>query len=176
MEEDRLKIIKAGPEEKGARIDVFIAKMLYLTRTNIQNAVESGNVKIGDKIIRKNSYRLKGNEEISVELLPREETTMTAENIPLDIIYEDDDVILLNKPAGMVVHPAYGHNSGTLVNALLGHCKKLSQIGGVSRPGIIHRLDKNTSGLLLAVKNDEAHVFLSAQMKERKIKRMLKNT
>ena len=125
-------------------------------------------MRAGVKIIGKN-YKLKGGEEISAELPEPEELSAEPENIPLDVVYEDDDVIVVNKPQGMVVHPADGNRNGTLVNALLYHCKGgLSAINGVIRPGIVHRIDKDTSGLLAAAKNNEAHIKLAEQLKERK--------
>lgn len=120
----------------------------------------------------KASMRLTGGEEVVVTMPPVEETDLIPEQIPLDILYEDDDMLVVNKPAGMVVHPAAGHESGTLVNAVLAHCPNLPGIGGERRPGIVHRLDKDTSGLILVAKNDEALRYLQGQFKKRTIEKV----
>lgn len=161
-------ILTAKPEDKGIRIDKFLSENSELSRSYAAKLCEDKFVRAGEKIIGKN-YKLKGGEEISAELPEPEELSAEPENIPLDVVYEDDDVIVVNKPQGMVVHPADGNRNGTLVNALLYHCKGgLSAINGVIRPGIVHRIDKDTSGLLAAAKNNEAHIKLAEQLKERK--------
>ena len=161
-------ILTAKPEDKGIRIDKFLSENSELSRSYAAKLCEDKFVRAGEKIIGKN-YKLKGGEEISAELPEPEELSAEPENIPLDVVYEDDDVIVVNKPQGMVVHPADGNRNGTLVNALLYHCKSgLSAINGVIRPGIVHRIDKDTSGLLAAAKNNEAHIKLAEQLKERK--------
>ncbi len=161
-------ILTAKPEDKGIRIDKFLSENSALSRSYAAKLCEDKLVMAGEKLIGKN-YKLKGGEEISAELPEPEELSAEPENIPLDVVYEDDDVIVVNKPQGMVVHPADGNRNGTLVNALLYHCKGgLSAINGVIRPGIVHRIDKDTSGLLAAAKNNEAHIKLAEQLKERK--------
>ena len=153
------------PSDAGERLDRYLARELPdLSRSALQRLIESGGVRVRGESLPK-SYRLRGGEDISVEPeLPRE-TAVLPENIPLDVVYEDADLLVVNKPKGMVVHPAPGNESGTLVNALLWHCgDSLSGVGGEKRPGIVHRIDKNTSGLLVVAKNDLAHAGLSAQL------------
>lgn len=154
------------------RIDKFIADETEdISRSFAAKLCADGLVKANGERIGKN-YRLRGGETITVSVPEPEEVRALPENIPLDVVYEDDDLIVVNKPQGMVVHPAPGNESGTLVNALMYHCgSSLSAINGVIRPGIVHRIDKDTSGLLVAAKNNEAHLCLSAQLKERKAMR-----
>jgi 23S rRNA pseudouridine1911/1915/1917 synthase len=161
-------IITAGG--KADRLDHFLAekKEIGKTRSQIHKLIEDGFVEV-NKEIPKPGYRIKKDDRIQVTLPPPVKAEVKAENIPLDIVHEDRDLIVVNKPRGMVVHPAAGNYSGTLVNALLYHCKDLSGIGGVLRPGIVHRLDKDTSGLMVAAKNDHAHQVLSRQFKAKKI-------
>lgn len=149
------------------RIDKFLADSVEdLTRSALAALIEKGNVTVNGKSILKN-YKLKAGDNIILEISEPAEYKAKAENIPLDIVYEDNDLIVVNKPKGMVVHPAAGNYNGTLVNALLYHCKdNLSGINGVLRPGIVHRIDKNTSGLLIVAKNDKAHKSLAQQIKE----------
>ncbi len=159
-------------EQAGKRLDVVLAEQLPLTRSAVQGLMESGAVTVGDKSIPKN-YRLRGGEEVAVCLPEATPCDAIAQEIPLDIVYEDDHLLVVNKPKGMVVHPAAGHADGTLVNALLAHCGDgLSGINGVLRPGIVHRIDKDTSGLLIVAKNDEAHQGLAAQIKEHSFTRL----
>ncbi len=150
----------------GERIDKAICNLNKdFSRSAIQKIIEKGNVSVNSKIISKN-YKVKLNDKISILLPENTELEITAENIPLDIRYEDNDLLVVNKPKDMVVHPAAGNYNGTLVNALLYHCKdSLSGINGVIRPGIVHRIDKDTSGLLIVAKNDFAHISLSEQIK-----------
>ena len=163
--------ISVSKEEEGKRLDVFLMeKQPEYTRSRIQNLIKEGRVKVRGKEMKAN-YRVKDGDEIVMVIPAPKEITVKPENIPLDIMYEDADIVVINKPVGMVVHPAAGHYSGTLVNALLFHCKDLSGIGGKLRPGIVHRLDKDTSGILVAAKNDTAHLSLSEQLKERAVKR-----
>jgi len=160
-------------EEKDAakRLDVFLAEVTGITRSQIQKAITEGLVKIDERVVSKANYRLKpGQKIVFVPPIPQE-SELNPEAIPLDILYEDKHLIVVNKAAGMVVHPAPGHEQGTLVHALLHHCQDLSGIGGVKRPGIVHRLDKDTSGVLLVAKNDVAHLELSRQFKERLIEK-----
>ena len=160
--------LTAEPCDEGERLDKFISDNSDISRSFAAKLCEDGSVSVSGKAIRKN-YKLKGYEEIEILVPEAAEPTAEAEDIPLDIVYEDSDVIVVNKPQGMVVHPAAGNYSGTLVNALMFHCGgELSAINGVIRPGIVHRIDKDTSGLLVAAKNNEAHLKLSAQLKERK--------
>ena len=160
-------ILKA--EQGGERIDRFIAdRAEEISRSYAAKLCSEGRIKADGKAVDK-KYKLKGGEEITIDVPEPETVELVAEDIPLNIVYEDEDLIVVNKPQGMVVHPAPGNESGTLVNALMYHCgESLSAINGVIRPGIVHRIDKDTSGLLVAAKNNEAHLFLSAQLKERK--------
>jgi 23S rRNA pseudouridine1911/1915/1917 synthase len=160
------------PEElAGARLDQALTKLADdLSRAAAQRLIEAGMCLLnGAK--SKSAARVAEGDELQVTILPPEPTKILAEDIPLDVVYEDADLIVINKPSGMVVHPAVGHPSGTLVNALLAHCDDLSGIGGELRPGIVHRLDKETSGLLVAAKNDQAHRHLSQQIETRAAKR-----
>ena len=154
-------------ESSLVRIDKFLAKNLEnMSRNYIQKMFETGNITVNNKIVNKN-YILKIGESVQINFPEPEKLEINAEKIELDIIHEDDDLIVINKPQNMVVHPAPGNYSGTLVNALLNHCKdSLSGINGILRPGIVHRIDKNTSGLLVVAKNDNSHNFLSAQIKD----------
>ena len=149
------------------RIDKFLSDNIDdITRSAVVSLIEKDNVKVNEKAVSKN-YKLKAGDSVDVIIPDPVEYEAKAENIPLDIIFEDDDLIVVNKPKGMVVHPAAGNYEGTLVNALLYHCKdNLSGINGVLRPGIVHRIDKNTSGLLIVAKNDNSHRFLAEQIKE----------
>lgn len=157
---------------KGNRIDKFLSACFPdLSRSQIQKLILSGNVSCDDVVILDNSFKVKENDAYQIFVPPVVEAEPKPENIPLNIIYEDNDLIVVDKPAGMVVHPAPGAYNATLVNALLYHCQDLSGIGGVKRPGIVHRIDKDTSGLLVVVKNDLAHRFLSEQFFEHSIER-----
>ncbi len=162
-------ITLTAAENKGERIDKFISDSAdNISRSYAAKLCTDGLVLVNGKAADKN-LKLKGTETIEVSLPEPETIELKPENIPLDIVYEDNDVIVINKPAGMVVHPAPGNENGTLVNALLYHCgDSLSAINGVIRPGIVHRIDKDTSGLLVAAKNNEAHLKLSEQLKARK--------
>jgi len=160
-------VLTALAEDSGSRIDKYISdNIAELTRSAVQGLIEKGMVTSGGKAVSKN-MKLKGGEEIIVDIPEPEPMDAVAEDIPLDIVYEDNDLLVVNKPKGMVVHPAHGNYSGTLVNALLYHCgDSLSGINGVIRPGIVHRIDKNTSGLLIVAKNDASHLKLAEQIKE----------
>ncbi|MBQ2746510.1 MAG: RluA family pseudouridine synthase [Clostridia bacterium] len=158
-------------EQSPKRIDAYLSDVLELTRSHAARLLEQGCVRVGDKTAGK-SQKVKMGDNITVVLPDPVPLDVTAENIPLDIVYEDDDLLVVNKPKGMVVHPAAGNYSGTLVNALMYHCRdNLSGINGVLRPGILHRIDKDTSGLLLVAKNDAAHVCLAEQIKEHSLTR-----
>ena len=164
--------MKINSENAKKRLDVYVFEALGVTRSSAQNMIEEGLVTVNGKAEGKN-YRLREGDEIEIEEQEPKELNVEAENIPLDIVFEDEDIVVINKPSGMVVHPAPGNESGTLVNALLYHCKgSLSGINGVVRPGIVHRIDKDTSGLLVVAKNDESHVFLSSLLKDHGIKRI----
>lgn len=152
-------------EDLGVRIDKYISDNIALTRSAVQGLISRGAVTADGKAVSKN-YKLRGGEMITVEIPEPEPMDAVPENIPLNIVYEDDDLLVVNKPKGMVVHPAHGNYTGTLVNALLYHCGgSLSGINGVIRPGIVHRIDKNTSGLLIVAKNDASHLKLAEQIK-----------
>lgn len=153
-------------EEASARIDAYLSEQMEITRSAVQKLIENGSVTVNGNVVGK-SYKLKKCDNISVLVPDPVELSIEAEDIPLDILYEDDYLLVVNKPKDMVVHPAPGNYSGTLVNALMFHCKdSLSGINGVMRPGIVHRIDKDTSGLLMVAKNDIAHQHLAAQIKE----------
>lgn len=158
---------------KGLRIDKFLALSFPdMSRAQLQRLIKSGNVSCDDNIIIDSAFKVRENDIYQVYVPPAVEAEPLPENIPLDIVFEDNDLIVVNKPAGMTVHPAPGAYSGTLVNALLFHCgASLSGVGGVKRPGIVHRIDKDTSGLLVVAKNDMAHRFLSEQFFEHSIER-----
>ena len=158
---------------EGERLDAFLARSVPdLTRSAAQRLLEEGAVTVSGRPARKNDRTAPGM-EISVTLPQPEPPDVRPENIPLDVVYEDDDVIVVNKPVGMVVHPAPGHPDGTLVNALLYHCgSSLSGINGVLRPGIVHRIDRDTSGLIIAAKNDRAHLALAAQLQDHTLARV----
>ena len=163
MEDIKIRVLE---EQAGQRIDKFLTKEFSdFSRTQVQLLIQNQNVKVNDKNI-KASYKLELDDTIDIHIPKPENTDILPEHIPLDIVYEDADVIVVNKPSGMIVHPSAGIYSGTLVNALLYHCHDLSGINGVTRPGIVHRIDKETSGLLMIAKNDMAHQSLSQQLQE----------
>ncbi len=154
--------------ESGARLDRYLAERIpALSRAAVQRLIDEAYVRVNGSV-RKASYRVQSGETITVCVPPPEPATPRAQNIPLDILYEDDDVLVVNKPAGMVVHPAAGHREGTLVNAILAHCPHLN-VGGVERPGIVHRLDSETSGIILVAKNDVTLRDLQAQFTARRV-------
>ena len=166
------RTLTATTEDAGTRLDSFLAGRLEgVTRSAAARLIESGCVTVDGKPAGK-SVRMAGGETVCVLLPEAEEPEARPEDIPLDVVYEDSDVIVVNKPVGMVVHPAAGHPDGTLVNALLHHCAgSLSGVGGQLRPGIVHRIDRDTSGLIIAAKNDAAHLALSAQLKDHSLSR-----
>ena len=163
--EGRLESVEVGAEEAGERLDrVLATHVTALSRTRLKALVLAGRVAIGGRTIRDPGHHVNAGDRLTVEVPPSEEAAPQAEQIPLAIVHEDDDLIVIDKPKGLVVHPAAGHRTGTLVNALIAHCgASLSGIGGVKRPGIVHRLDKDTTGLLVVAKNDRAHQSLAAQ-------------
>src|SRR3984957_16500205 len=163
--EGRLDSVTVAEEEAGGRLDrVLAAHVPALSRTRLKALVLAGRVAIGGRTIRDPGHRVNVGDRLTVVVPPPEEAAPQAEAIPLAIVHEDDDLIVIDKPKGLVVHPAAGNRTGTLVNALLAHCgASLSGIGGVKRPGIVHRLDKDTTGLMVVAKNDRAHRGLAAQ-------------
>ena len=163
--------LTASTEHAGVRLDAFLSADGALTRSQAARLIAEGRVRVNGKPAAK-SARLSGGETVTVDVPQLRETALPPQDIPLDVVYEDDDVIVVNKPTGLVVHPAPGHPDGTLVNALLHHCgDSLSGIGGEKRPGIVHRIDRDTSGLIIAAKNDAAHLALSAQLKDHSLSR-----
>lgn len=165
------KLIINNNEKTNQRLDSYIANNTQLSRVAVQRMIEEEKILVNGKKI-KSSYKTQLNDEISIEKEQPKEVNLIAQDIPLDIIYEDKDIIVINKPKGLVVHPANGNPDGTLVNAIMAICKdSLSGIGGEIRPGIVHRLDKDTSGLLIVAKNDEAHIKMSEQIKNRQVKK-----
>lgn len=164
---------KVKSKENGLRLDQYIAKVKPdITRSFIQKLIKGGSVFVNNKKITKTSHKTKTGDELTIIIPSIKEIGILAENIPLNIVYEDDDIVVVNKPTGMVVHPTDNgaHVSGTLVNAVLYYCRKsLSGIGGEKRPGIVHRLDKNTSGLIIVAKNDKAHNYISKQIQDRTV-------
>ncbi len=167
------KEIRLVSDEEGVRLDSWLTEKIGgFSRSYIQKLIRDGNVEVNGKNPKAN-YKLKLEDRISVFVPEPEKLDVKPENIHLDIMYEDDDIIVVNKPKGMVVHPAAGNYTGTLVNALMAHCKdNLSDINGVIRPGIVHRIDKDTSGILVVAKNNEAHEKLSQMLKKHDIKRV----
>ncbi|HHZ02839.1 MAG TPA: RluA family pseudouridine synthase [Tissierellia bacterium] len=172
FEDDEEKEIIVISEEENQRIDVYLTKKLPdFSRNSIQKLITEGNITVNKREIKPN-YKVKINDLIEVVIPPPEILDVVPENIPLDIVYQDNDLAVIDKPQGMVVHPAPGNYSGTLVNALMYHLNNLSSINGVLRPGIVHRLDKDTSGLMLVAKNDLSHKHLAQALKEHSIKRI----
>jgi 23S rRNA pseudouridine1911/1915/1917 synthase len=169
----RILTATAGPDDAGQRLDKFLASRLpELSRARLQDLIEAGEVRRDDAVITEGSSRVKPGQSYAVHLPEPRPATPQGEARPLDVVFEDEHLLVLDKPAGLVVHPAPGHAQGTLVNALLAHCTgSLSGIGGVLRPGIVHRLDKDVSGLLVVAKHDRAHVGLAAQFSVHRIER-----
>ena len=157
-------------DNDGIRIDKYLLDKLDISRNKIQKLINDNNILVNGKSV-KASYIVRVDDLIECDFLYKEKIDILPEDIPLDIVYEDDDLLVVNKPSGMVVHPAVGNYSHTLVNALMYHCNNLSQVNGVIRPGIVHRIDADTSGLLLVAKNDMAHVDLAKQISEKSVKR-----
>ncbi|MBB6452994.1 23S rRNA pseudouridine1911/1915/1917 synthase [Salirhabdus euzebyi] len=158
-------------EENGERIDKVLSKVNEdISRSQIQSWIKDGLVKVNGEGIKSN-YKCQSNDEITWTIPEPEPLDVLPEDIPIEIVYEDKDVMVVNKPRGMVIHPSVGHLTGTLVNAILYHCKDLSGINGILRPGIVHRIDKDTSGLLMIAKSDQAHLGLAKQLSEKTVKR-----
>lgn len=165
-----VKNIVVQISEAGERIDTFLAKKTSITRSQIQRLITKGNVLVNGKDVSQN-YRLKSKDSISLSIPEKETEGLIPEPIPVDILYKDEYLVVANKPAGMVVYPATGHNHGTLMNVLSYHCKKLATIGGPLRPGVVHRLDKDTSGVMVIALDDEAYYNLIEQFKHKTINR-----
>jgi 23S rRNA pseudouridine1911/1915/1917 synthase len=157
---------------KKERIDKYIAKNSNFSRNDIKKGIENHAIFVNGILVRKPNFIVNKNNEILINNFVKKEINAKPENIPIDVVYEDEDIIIINKKSGMIVHPAPGHNTGTLVNALLYRFKNLSNINGLIRPGIVHRIDKDTSGLLVVAKNNEAHKFLAEEIKKHKVKRV----
>ncbi|WP_156900435.1 RluA family pseudouridine synthase [Anaerovorax odorimutans] len=157
---------------KGTRLDMVLSLTFEnFSRNSLQKLIENGNVSINNLICKTKKYKVKSDDEITVVIPEPEELNIIAEDIPINIVYEDEDILVVNKEKGMVVHPAVGNYTGTLVNAIMFHCKNLSSINGTIRPGIVHRIDKDTSGLLMVAKNDMAHKSLAEQLAQHSITR-----
>ncbi|HEU5020194.1 MAG TPA: RluA family pseudouridine synthase [Pseudolabrys sp.] len=169
MNEGATETVTIRPEEAGARLDrVLAARIPALSRSRLKTLILTGQVAIGARTIRDPAAHVNSGDTLTVTLPPPEPAEPQAEQIPLEVVYEDDALIVINKPSGLVVHPAAGHASGTLVNALIAHCgQSLSGIGGVKRPGIVHRLDKDTTGLMVVAKTDKAHRALAKQFEHK---------
>lgn len=164
--------LTVGDTDAGSRLDVFITGRLPdCTRSFIQKLIEDGTVRVSGSPVTKSNYRLVPGQEVTVRIPPPVQLNLEAEKIPLDVVFEDEQLLVVNKPQGMVVHPAAGNYRRTLVNALLYHCRNLSGINGVLRPGIVHRIDKDTSGLLVVAKTDQAHLGLAEQIKAHSMSR-----
>ena len=167
-----LIVLTATAEDNGKRLDLYISQNSDYSRNSVQILLDNGDITVNNKSVTK-SYKIKDGDCVQITVHPPKDAQITPENIPLDIYYEDSDLLVVYKPKGMVVHPANGNESGTLVNALIFHCKdSLSGINGEIRPGIVHRIDKDTSGLLVVAKNDTAHEHLARQFKEHSITRV----
>ncbi|MFH1454491.1 MAG: RluA family pseudouridine synthase [Armatimonadota bacterium] len=158
----------AEKKYEGRRIDICLADITSFSRSFTQKLIKTGNVTVNNKVIKAN-YKINEKDKIKIFIPELKKLDLEPEDIPLDIIYEDNDIIVINKPKGMTVHPGAGSKKGTLVSALLAHCSDLSGIGGVERPGIVHRLDKDTSGIIIAAKNDSSHIKLSNQFSKRQV-------
>ncbi|MCK9221371.1 MAG: RluA family pseudouridine synthase [Limnochordia bacterium] len=169
---DPAVMIVSTSDSNKQRLDIFLTRHPQIpSRSVARRLIDEGKVLVNGAVC-KPSYRTSYGDQVEVYIPRARVVELEPQDIPLDIIYEDEDLLLVNKPAGMVVHPAPGNETGTLVNALLAHCQELSQIGGIKRPGIVHRLDKDTSGLLIVAKNDRAHMGLAEQMKLRTVRRV----
>lgn len=168
MSETRIELINDGQEPE--RLDQFLAERLSVySRSRLQTFIRDGRVLVDGVPAAKTGQSITAGQRVVLNVPEDRLSELVPEDIPLDIIYEDDQSIIINKPAGMVVHPAAGHESGTLVHAVLAHCKDLKGFGGEIRPGVVHRLDRDTSGLIIMAKNEKAHIFLQAQFKDRKV-------
>ena len=159
-------------DRSAERLDVFVARRIpELTRSRVRRLINEGLVTVDDREVAKAALKLEAGQRVTVTVPPPEPLDLEPEDIPLSIVYEDDDLLVVDKPAGLTVHPSPGHSRHTLVHAVLGHCPDLSGVGGAQRPGIVHRLDKDTSGLIIVAKNDRAHLSLARQLKERMVEK-----
>ncbi|XP_023226542.1 uncharacterized protein LOC111627205 [Centruroides sculpturatus] len=158
--------------QNSERIDKYLAENLTISRTQIRKLIDKQCVSVNGNLVRKANFVLQPGQVVEISQPTPKESKVAAEDLPIDVVYEDDDIIVVNKPSGLVVHPAPGNLSGTLVNGLVSRYQKLSHLGGKDRPGTVHRLDKDTSGLILFAKNDESHALLAKALKERQIKRI----
>jgi 23S rRNA pseudouridine1911/1915/1917 synthase len=171
-EQQPSNLFNVGNEDNGKRLDLYLAAVsAELSRSRVQKLIEEGLVRVNDQPCTDKNYRVQEGDRVTYSLPALQAIEAGPEEIALDVVYEDHDLLVINKPREMVVHPAPGHSDGTLVNSLLYYCNDLSGIGGAMRPGIVHRLDKDTSGLLIVAKNDNAHTSLSAQLKDRTMHR-----
>jgi 23S rRNA pseudouridine1911/1915/1917 synthase len=169
---DRIERFQYTKEESG-RLDVFLTACLpEFSRARLQGLIRDGFVKLDGEVVTKNGISLEADAQLEIHIPPPLPSSLVPENIPLDIVFENDDLLVVNKPAGMVVHPSPGHDSGTLVHAALGHSPELKGIGGEERPGIVHRLDKETSGLIVVAKNEQAHRWLQDQFRTRAVEKI----
>ena len=164
---DEIIELKVSAQDGGTRIDTYLCANTELSRSRIAALIQEGALSVNGSIVRKPSFKVESDQILELRLPQVRPVDIVPQNIPLDILYQDSDIVIVNKPCGMVVHPAAGNEDQTLVNALLYHVRDLSGIGGEMRPGIVHRLDKDTSGLILIAKNDKAHVAMSEQFKAR---------
>lgn len=163
---------KIVADEQNVRLDAYVARKCNISRAMMQKLIQEGNILVNGAV-KKDSYKVQTGDEIDVNIPQAKEIDLKPENIELEIVYEDNDIIVVNKPKGLVVHPANGNPDGTLVNAIMAICKEsLSGIGGEIRPGIVHRLDKDTSGLIIVAKNDKAHINMSKEIKDRQVKKI----
>jgi len=167
-----MRNVKVGLEAKGCRLDVFLTQVLSLSRASVKKMIDEGFIRCGAEPLKRASMKLKGGESFSVRFPEKKEPSLLPESIPLDILYEDDSLLVINKPAGFVVHPGAGHEAQTLVNALLFHCRDLPVGSDPLKPGIVHRLDKGTSGVMVVAKTTEAMESLQHAFKDRQIRKI----
>jgi len=166
-------LVFSYPEDTPQRLDKYLVTCFSdLSRSRLQQFIKNGNVLVNGEVMLKTGYSLENGMLVEVQLPPIEKSTLIPESIPLNIVFENEDLLVINKPAGMVVHPAAGHAAGTLVHAVLAHVPNIEGVGGVQRPGIVHRLDKDTSGLIVLAKNDRAHQWLQDQFRDRQVKKV----
>ena len=165
-----IQTVIVQPSDSGERIDTFLAKETGITRSQIQKFLEKGDILVNETSASQN-YRIKINDVIRINIIEEKNDVLVPEPLPVDILYEDEHLIVVNKPAGMIVYPAAGHSHGTLMNALAYHCRRLAPMGGPLRPGVVHRLDKDTSGVMVIALNDRAYYALAEQFKQRTINR-----
>ena len=166
------RLVRFSVPSPGGRLDhILVDHLSEFSRSRIQKWIRDGSVRVDDQIVTKTGYALEGGELVEADIPATGESDLIPESIPLDILFENDDLLVINKPPGMVVHPSAGHDSGTLVHAVLAHAADMEGVGGERRPGVVHRLDKDTSGVILFAKNDSTHQFLQRQFKQRSVKK-----